>query len=83
MVRGADRGLSQTQVAFKALARVLMDLFGLSLDSPLVPNVDAYINPAKDEDAHRRALNAVVSTRLFSSTHYATSCPPIYYFNII
>lgn len=64
LVCGADR-LFQTQVAFKALARVLMDFFGLSLDSPLVPNVDAYINPAKDEDTHRRALNAVVSARLF------------------
>eukprot|EP00904_Undaria_pinnatifida_P006781 jgi/Undpi1/3232/HiC_scaffold_15.g06606.m1 len=37
-----------------------MDYFGLSLDSPLLPNVDTYINPAKDEDVHRSALNAVV-----------------------
>lgn len=38
-----------------------MAAFGLNLDSPLLPNVDAYINPTKDEDAHRSALNAVVS----------------------
>lgn len=39
-----------------------MAAFGLDLDSPLLPNVDAYINPTKDEDVHRNALNAVVST---------------------
>eukprot|EP00752_Nemacystus_decipiens_P008715 g7777.t1 len=37
-----------------------MASFGLDLDSPLLPNVDRYINPTKDEDEHRSALNAVV-----------------------
>lgn len=37
-----------------------MAAFGLDLDSPLAPNVDAFINPTKDDDAHRSALNAVV-----------------------
>ena len=35
-----------------------MAAFGLELDGPLLPNIDAFINPSKDEDAHR---NAVVS----------------------
>lgn len=43
-----------------------MPAFGLDLDSPLLPNVDAFINPMKDEDAHRGALNAVVSAITFS-----------------
>ena len=60
-----------------------MEFFGLSLDNPLVPNVDAYINPAKDEDTHRSALNAVVSTRPFSWTHDTPRCPPVYYFKIL
>lgn len=38
-----------------------MAAFGLDLDSPLLPNVDDFINPTKDEDAQRNALNAVVS----------------------
>lgn len=38
-----------------------MAAFGLTLNSPLVPNVDAYINPSKDDDTHRSGLNAVVS----------------------
>ncbi|CAN0410518.1 unnamed protein product, partial [Ectocarpus sp. 12 AP-2014] len=37
-----------------------MAAFGLSLDSPLLPNVDIFINPTKGEDEHRSALNAVV-----------------------
>lgn len=37
-----------------------MASFGLDLDSPLLPNVDGYINPTRDEDEHRSALNAVV-----------------------
>lgn len=37
-----------------------MASFGLDLESPLLPNVDRYINPTKDEDEHRSALNAVV-----------------------
>lgn len=44
---------------------VPMAAFGLDLDSPLLPNVDSYINPTKDEDSHRSALNAVVSSALF------------------
>lgn len=39
-----------------------MAAFGLELDGPLLPNIDSFINPTKDEDAHRSALNAVVST---------------------
>lgn len=42
-----------------------MALFGLELDGPLLPNVDDYINPTKDEDCHRIALNAVVSFIVF------------------
>lgn len=42
-------------------ACIPMTSFGLDLDSPLLPNVDAYINPTKEEDVHRSALNAVVS----------------------
>lgn len=37
-----------------------MASFGLDLESPLLPNVDRYINPTKEEDEHRSALNAVV-----------------------
>lgn len=51
-----------------------MAAFGLNLDSPLIPNVDAYINPTKDEDAHRSALNAVVSgchLLVFTSVSYS------------
>lgn len=50
----------------------MMASFGLALDSPLLPNVDNYINPAKDDDEHRSALNAVVrSENAYSSTSAA------------
>ena len=42
-----------------------MASFGLDLDGPLLPNVDAYVNPTKDDDVHRIALNAVVSFAYF------------------
>lgn len=66
---GGGWAVSTAALCFHSLrACVLMAAFGLNLDSPLLPNVDAYINPAKDEDVHRNALNAVVSTALVGQT---------------
>lgn len=55
-----------------------MALFGLDLDGPLLPNVDDYINPTKDEDCHRIALNAVVRLIVFSYGGYSV----IYYVQV-
>jgi hypothetical protein len=35
-------------------------LFGLQLNAPLTPNVDIFCNPAKNADAQRTALNAII-----------------------
>lgn len=51
-----------------------MASFGLDLDSPLLPNVDTYINPTKDEDEHRSALNAVVREALHSQEYQNEVC---------